>query len=148
MSLKRISFFSLYLFSTKVYAMPSVILCNTAEWRLKNIMNVSWYNSIPVLKTKVFLFVHHTTSILVKLSTWCFEHSVDISCSLLITPSHTDESWEGRNTCLWIYNSLSTLENSDVNRIFFVCSPHHKHFGKAQHPVLWALWWHQLFSTR
>ena len=25
---------------------------------------------------------------------------------------------------------------------------HHKHFGKAQHLVFWALWWHQLFSTR
>ena len=40
---------------------------------------------------------------------------------------------------LWIY-SLSTLENTDENRIFFVRSPHHKHFGKAQHLVLWALW--------
>ena len=35
--------------------------------------------------------------------TWCFEHSGDISCSLLVNPSHTDESWEGRNTCMWIY---------------------------------------------
>ena len=33
---------------------------------------------------------------------------------------------------LWIY-SLSLLENIDENRIFFVRSPHHKHFGKAQH---------------
>ena len=32
-----------------------------------------------------------------------FEHSGDISCSLLVNPSHTDESWEGRNTCMWIY---------------------------------------------
>ena len=31
---------------------------------------------------------------------------------------------------------LSTLENNDENRIFFVRSPHHKHFGKAQHLVL------------
>ena len=37
---------------------------------------------------------------------------------------------------------------TDENRIFFVRSPHHKHFGKAHHLVLWALWWHQLFSTR
>ena len=37
-----------------------------------------------------------------KLSTWCFEHSGDISFSLLVNPSHTDESWEGRNTCMWI----------------------------------------------
>ena len=27
----------------------------------------------------------------------------DISCSLLVNPSHTEESWKGRNTCLWIY---------------------------------------------
>ena len=31
------------------------------------------------------------------------EHFGDIICSLLANPSHTDESWEGRNTCLWIY---------------------------------------------
>ena len=54
-------------------------------------------------RTEYFLFVHHTTSILAKLSTWCFEHSGDISCSLLVNPSHTDESREGRNTCMWIY---------------------------------------------
>ena len=67
-------------------------------------------------------------------------------------PSHTDESWEGRNKCMWIYlvwiYSLSSLENTNENRIFSVRSQHHKHFGKAQHQVLWALWWHQLFSTR
>ena len=55
------------------------------------------------MRTKFFLFVHHTTSILAKLSTWCFEHSGDISYSLLVNPSHTDESSEGRNTCMWIY---------------------------------------------
>ena len=37
------------------------------------------------------------------MSTWCFEHSGDISCSLLVNLSHTDESWEGQNTCMWIY---------------------------------------------
>ena len=113
---------------------------------------IHWALWRTLMRTKYFLFVHHTTSILAKLSTWCFEHSGDISCSLLVNPSHTDESWEGRNTCLWIYTlwiySLSTLKNTDENRIFFVRLPHHKHFGKAQHLVLWALWWHQLFSTR
>ena len=49
------------------------------------------------------IFCLFTTSISAKLSTWCFEHSGDIICSLLVDPSHTDESWEGRNTCLWIY---------------------------------------------
>ena len=65
--------------------------------------------------TEYILFVHHTTSILGKLSTRCFEHSGYISCSLLVNPSQ------------------SLLENIDENRIFFVRSPHHKHFGKAQH---------------
>ena len=26
-----------------------------------------------------------------------------VSCSLLVDTSYTDESWEGRNTSLWIY---------------------------------------------
>ena len=87
------------------------------------------------------LFVHHTTSILAKLSTRCFEHSGGISCSLLVNPSRTDESWEGRNTCLWMYTLW-------IYSLRFVCSPHHKYFGEAQHLVLWAHRWHQLFSTR
>ena len=37
---------------------------------------------------------------------------------------------------IFIIYSLSTLENTDENRILFVRSPHHKHFGKAQHLVL------------
>ena len=53
-----------------------------------------------------FLFVHHTTSILAKLNTWCFEHSDEISCSLLVNPSYTDEYWEGRNMCLWIHTYI------------------------------------------
>ena len=55
------------------------------------------------MRTEYFLFVQHTTSILAKLSTWCFEHSGDVSCSLPVNPSHTDEFWEGWNTCMWIY---------------------------------------------
>ena len=55
------------------------------------------------MRTEYILFVQHTTSILAKLSTWCFEHSGDVSCSLPVNPSHTDEFWEGRNTCMWIY---------------------------------------------
>ena len=34
------------------------------------------------MRAEYFLVVHHTISILGKLSTWCFEHSGDISCSL------------------------------------------------------------------
>ena len=31
------------------------------------------------MRSEYFLFVHHTISILAKLSTWCFEHSGDMS---------------------------------------------------------------------
>ena len=55
------------------------------------------------------IYVHHTTSILEKLSTWCSEHSGDISCSLLVNPSQTDVSWERRNTCLWILYMLNII---------------------------------------
>ena len=54
------------------------------------------------MRTEYFMFVHHTTSILARLSTWCFEHSGDINCSLLVSPRRADESWGGRDTCLWI----------------------------------------------
>ena len=72
------------------------------------------------------IFCSFTTRILAKLSTWCFEHFGDISCSVLVHPGHTDESWEGRNTSLWIYTlwiySLRTLENTDKNKVFFCSS--------------------------
>ena len=60
------------------------------------------------------MFVHHTTSILAGLSTWCLEHSGGIGCSLLVSPSRADGSWGGGGrvsvnmymcvcvTCLWI----------------------------------------------
>ena len=54
-----------------------------------------------LMRTNLFVCLS-TTSILAKLSTWSFEHSGDISCSLLDNLSHTDESWAGRNTCLWV----------------------------------------------
>ena len=82
------------------------------------------YQNVPISALCILLFVHHTTSILATLSTRCFEHSADSSCSLLVNPSHTDESWEGRNTCMWIYTlwtySLSTLENTDENKILLI----------------------------
>ena len=64
---------------------------------------------ITLMRTEYILFVQHTTSILAKLSTWCFEHSGDISCSLLVNPSHTDESWEGQNTCTCIYIHIHNI---------------------------------------
>ena len=62
---------------------------------------IHWVLWRTLMRTVWFLFIQHT-SILAKLSTWGFEHSGDISCSLLVNPSHIDESWEGQNTCLWI----------------------------------------------
>ena len=57
-----------------------------------------------LMRTEYFLFIHHTTSTLAKLSTWYYEHSGGISCSLFFSVIHTDESWEGRrNMCLYIY---------------------------------------------
>ena len=65
---------------------------------------IHWALWRTLMRIEYFLFVHHTTSILAKLSTWWFEHSSDISCSLLVDPSHTDESGEGRNKkCVFIY---------------------------------------------
>ena len=74
-----------------------------------------------LMRTKFFLFVHHTTSILAKLSTWCFEHSGDISCSLLVNPSHIDESWEGRSTCMWIYIYILVEGLSVFSLCFYIC---------------------------
>ena len=68
---------------------------------------IHWGFCRTLMRTAFFLFVYHTTTILAKLSTWCFEHSGDISCSLIVDPSHTDEFWEGWNTCLWIYTKTA-----------------------------------------
>ena len=50
----------------------------------------------------IYIYIH-----IYKL-TWWFEHSGDISCSLLVNPSHTDESWERRKTCMYIYIHICT----------------------------------------
>ena len=101
------------------------------------------------MRTEWFLFVHNTTSILANLSTLSTLVASIVLYSLtwawLMSPGK-DKTRVCRYT-LWVY-SLSTLENNDENRTRFVRSPHHKDFGKAQHLLLWALWWHQLFSTR
>ena len=55
---------------------------------------IYWAFWKTLMRTEYFLFVRHSTSILARLRTWIFEHSGDISCSLLINSSHTDESWE------------------------------------------------------
>ena len=58
------------------------------------------YKYIYIYTLYIYIYIYNC--FLAKLSTWCFEYSGDISCSLLVNLSHTDESWEGRNTCPWI----------------------------------------------
>ena len=54
-----------------------------------------WINSWRSLEnndeTRIFWFVDHATSILTKPSTWCFEHSGDFICSVLLNLNYTDE---------------------------------------------------------
>ena len=47
----------------------------------------------------------------------CLEHSGDNNCSLLVDPSCTDESWEGQNTCLWIYLMYIYIYNVYISGI-------------------------------
>ena len=59
----------------------------------------------------IYKYIYNIYNI-IQLSTRYFEQSGDISCSLLVNPSHTDESWEGRNTCMWIYALNLFIEHS------------------------------------
>ena len=51
---------------------------------------------ILILYIYIYIYIY-VYIYLAKLSIWCFEHSGDIGCSLLVNPSHTDESWEVQN---------------------------------------------------
>ena len=96
----------------------------------------------------IYLLIYLSICLYIYLS----ERKISKECSIFCTSEYIYRMFLYMNKCLrihtlWIY-SWSTLENTDENRIFFVRSPHHKHLGKAQHLVLWALWWYQLFSNR
>ena len=76
------------------------------------------YIYTQTIYTEYFSFVHHTTSILAKLSTWCIEHSVEINCSLLVSLSHTDESREGRtrpHIYIYIYTHAHTYTHTHIH---------------------------------
>ena len=110
---------------------------------------IHWALWRTLTRTECFLFVRHTTSILARLSTWCFEQLGDINFSLRISSSHTHESWEGGNTCLCIYALNLFIEHSgehgwEENISCSFTTPQ----AFWQHLVLWALWWHQLLFTR
>ena len=79
-SLTRATLTSLANDETRVYGYIRSEFIHWALWR-------------TLMRTEYLLFGHHTTSILAKVSTWCFEHSGDICFSLLVSPSHTDESY-------------------------------------------------------
>ena len=49
--------------------------------------NISLKDTIGFLSEEIYIYIY----------------IYNISCSLLVNPSHTDESWEGQNTCVWIY---------------------------------------------
>ena len=67
------------------------------------------------MRTEYFLFLDHTTVVLKKLSTWCFEDSGDISFSLFVNSTHTNGYWKGENTCLWIYGLDFFIGHSGVH---------------------------------
>ena len=73
---------------------------------------IHWELWRTLMRTEYFLFFYKTTSILAKLITCCLEESGDISCFLLVNPSHADASCEGGNTCLLIYILNLFIENS------------------------------------
>ena len=53
------------------------------------------YNGTESLSFLLYIYLH--------LSLYIYIVYSSIICSLLVNLSHTDESWERRNTCLWIY---------------------------------------------
>ena len=67
------------------------------------------------MRTEYVLFVYHASSTLAKLSTWYFENSCDITCSILVNASYTDECWEGRSMWLPIYTLNLFNEDSKEN---------------------------------
>ena len=129
-------------------------LCMLIKWRLE----LGLYYLLPLLKNGFFMlylfliWVSRKVLAYVNFSFECMKTRFlyhiyfELGQSYIYrTKGRKDETLVCGYT-LWIY-SLNTLENTDENRIFFFRSTHHKHFGKAQHLVLWALSWHQLFST-
>ena len=61
-----------------------------------------------------------------KMSSSLFVNKTDVGFSLCIAKIRKKMTILSKNM-VHIYYSLSTLENTDENRIFFVRSPHHKH---------------------
>ena len=112
------------LFSCSLLVNPSHTDESWAERNMCMWICTLWIFSLSTLEitdeNKTF-FCSFTTSILVKSSTWCFEHSDDISCSLLVNTSHTDESWTGRNTCMWIslWFSFFLFLKGEINVLTF-----------------------------
>ena len=72
--------------------------------------HISIYLSISIyqIRTEYFLFVHHATSILAKFINWCFEHFGDISCSLLVNPSHWWVLGRTKHVSAYIYIHIHT----------------------------------------
>ena len=93
--------------SVALYSLARATLITTGKGETRVCGSTSefihWALCRTLMRIEYFLFLHHATSILATFRTWRFKDSGDISCCLVVSPSHTDESWERRNTCLWIY---------------------------------------------
>ena len=104
-----------------------------------------WIYSLSTLENtdenKIF-FCSFTKSIWAKFSTWCFEHSGEITCSLIVNPNCTDESWVGRSKCMWIYTYIYTSKTfcpEDITNQRMDCT-------KLDYTILaqWTLEWGRL----
>ena len=72
------------------------------------------YTSISIcIYLSVYLYVY------MYIYYMCFEHSENISCSLLVILNHNDDSWAGRNTCLWIYIYIYMIQNLQICYLTF-----------------------------
>ena len=64
--------------------------------------------------TYIYIYTYKDIYIYTYIHTYTYMHThthihSKSSCSLLVNPSHTGESWEGRNTCMWISIYLNIL---------------------------------------
>ena len=90
---------------------------------------------LKLLSTFQWVFDIHRSRHWKHMASWCFYIRIHMYICIIYIHMYT---------YLFIEHSGEHWRE----QIFFFLFVHHKHFGKAQHLVLWALWWHQLFSTR
>ena len=117
--------------------------------RFKNIFNNwhMWHKGERKLRLKIYILLYYQKLLkLISLNLVIKEvlHSCIVmyhiyanNFTLILL---TDESWEGRNTWLWIYAPNLFIEHSGEHWW--------EHNIFCSFTTLQAFWWHQLFSTR